>query len=123
MTQTCQQCHGDSDDYKEANLKRCSACQKVFYCSSACQKDDWVVHIFDCKPRRPINTADHLALAVHNKSNPEHPQTREDYGFNRASGNETEFYLLGLYIGMRITSLIPCRSFSSWISWQVSWKL
>lgn len=103
MARTCHQCHGDSDAYKEANLKRCSGCQKIYYCSAACQKRDWVAHIFDCKPHRPINTADHLALAVHKKLLPEHSQTCEDYGFNRVVTIQDKFFLFGLYMGTPCT--------------------
>jgi hypothetical protein len=79
MVKTCHKCHGYTDDYEEANLKRCSGCQKVDYCSTACQREDWVCHIFDCKPHRAINTADYLALAVYKNLLPEHPQTCADY--------------------------------------------
>lgn len=102
MAKTCHMCHGHDEDYQEANLKRCAGCRKVYYCSTDCQKYDWVYHIFDCKPRRPINTADYLALAVRQNLLPEHPQTCEDYGFNRAFQPEDKSKLLGLYIGMSI---------------------
>ena len=111
MVKTCHNCHTHYlDFYSEPKLKRCSGCQKVYYCSSTCQKEDWVCHIFDCKSRRPINTADYLALAVYQNLLPEHPQTCADYGFDRALMGEEKSKLLGLYIGMSITSLM--RSFS-----------
>jgi len=113
MVQTCHFCHGHSDDYDGAKLKRCAGCRKVYYCSIACQKYDWVCHIFDCKPRRPINTADYLALAVQQNLLPEHPQTCEDYGFNRALTAEEKTMLFGLYIGMSTASLM--QSFSACI--------
>jgi hypothetical protein len=121
MVKTCHNCHGHSDEYKESesNLKRCAGCQKVYYCSIACQKENWVYHIFDCKPRRPINTADYLALAMYRNLLPEHPQTYVDYGFDRAFTAEEKSNLGGLYIGMSLTSLM--RSFSMCI--QVSSKL
>ncbi|KAG9310126.1 hypothetical protein JVU11DRAFT_9740 [Chiua virens] len=100
MTRTCHFCHGYSDDYVETSLRRCAGCQKVFYCSKECQKYHWVEHIFDCKPNRPINTADYLALAVRQNLPPQHPQTCEDYGFNRAITIEEKTMLFGLYIGM-----------------------
>ena len=45
-------------------------------------------------------TADHLARAVYDDLLPEHPQTCEDYGFNRAITVAEKCNLLGLYIGM-----------------------
>ena len=112
MTRTCHRCHGYSDDYEEAKLKRCAGCQKVYYCSTYCQKYDWVEHIFDCKPRRPINTADYLALAVRQNLLPEHPQTCIDYGFSRAFSADEKSNLLGLYIGMSMHDFV-CSAFLS----------
>ncbi|KAG1852431.1 hypothetical protein DFJ58DRAFT_411380 [Suillus subalutaceus] len=94
MVRECNACRESS------NLKRCSGCHKVWYCSVTCQKSHWVRHIFACKPRRPITTADHLALAVRNNDLPQDPQTCEDYGFDRAFTVENRCNLLGLYIGL-----------------------
>ena len=106
MVKTCHKCHGQSEDHKEANLKRCAGCRKVYYCSAACQKADWVEHIFNCKPHRPINTADHLALAVRRNQLPLHRQTCEDFGFNYAFTHGEEENLFGLYASKSTTSLI-----------------
>ncbi|KAF8558341.1 hypothetical protein OG21DRAFT_1234824 [Imleria badia] len=111
MVKTCHNCRGYSYGYQEANLKRCAGCRKVFYCSTECQKADWVCHIFNCKPRRPINTADYLALAVHQNVFPEHPQTCEDYGFNRVfMATEEKANLLGLYIILKT----PPKTIHNW---------
>ncbi|KAK4490099.1 hypothetical protein RD792_000756 [Penstemon davidsonii] len=32
-----------------ANLKKCSACHVVWYCSSKCQKSDWKLHRVECQ--------------------------------------------------------------------------
>ncbi|KAF8558340.1 hypothetical protein OG21DRAFT_1504392 [Imleria badia] len=114
MAKTCHLCHGNDDDFQEADLKRCAGCQKVYYCSTACQKEDWVRHIFDCKPRRPINTADYLALAVHQNLLPGHPQTCEDYGFNRTFTAEDKSKLGGLYIGLIKVLKIPPKTIHDW---------
>ncbi|KXN91280.1 hypothetical protein AN958_01491 [Leucoagaricus sp. SymC.cos] len=81
-------------------LKRCTGCNKAWYCSRECQKVDWVRHIFDCNPSRSITTADYLALAVRENLIPDHPQTCEDYGFARAIDSSQSPNLLGLYIGL-----------------------
>jgi hypothetical protein len=60
----------------------------------------WVRHIFDCNPRRGINTADYLALAVRDDLIPEHPQTLIDYGFERAFTVENRTKLFGLFVGL-----------------------
>ncbi|KIJ63378.1 hypothetical protein HYDPIDRAFT_134545 [Hydnomerulius pinastri MD-312] len=114
MPRQCHSCHGYSDSYDEANLKRCSGCQKVYYCSASCQKNNWVYHIFDCKPRRPINTADYLALAVRQNLLPQHPQTCEDYGFGRAFTAEDKSKLLGLYIGLIDVLKVSPKTIHSW---------
>lgn len=45
MTTTCQGCHANAET---TELKTCSVCQNVKYCSAACQKDDWSSHKADC---------------------------------------------------------------------------
>ena len=35
------------------NMKKCSICQIVFYCSKECQKADWRRHKVDCRDPRP----------------------------------------------------------------------
>ena len=104
MVRTCDGCLDDHND--EANLKRCSGCRKVYYCSTDCQKSSWPFHIFDCKPRHSINTAYYLAQAVYQDRIPEHPQTCADYGFDRAFTGEEKSKLIGLYIGMSILTLL-----------------
>ena len=113
MVRTCHKCHGCSEDYDEVNLRRCAGCRKVFYCSTACQKYDWVAHIFDCKPKRPINTADYLVLAVRENLFPEYLQTCKDYGFNRAATMEEKTNLFSLYIGTYATLFKVGSSFSN----------
>jgi hypothetical protein len=89
-------------------MRRCGACRAAWYCSKECQTGDWSYHKFSCQPHK-VTTADRLALAVRNDMLPQHPQTREDYGFDRATtiladestrtpGGET--MLFGLYIGL-----------------------
>jgi hypothetical protein len=111
MVRECNACGRES-----SGLKRCSGCHKVWYCSVTCQKSDWVPHIFECKPRRPITTADHLALAVRNNLLPQDTQTCEDYGFARAFTAEKRSKLLGLYIGLMSSVFIgiPSKTIHDW---------
>ncbi|KAG1741824.1 uncharacterized protein EDB91DRAFT_316409 [Suillus paluster] len=109
MVRECNACIEPS-----SKLKRCSGCHKVWYCSITCQKSDWVRHIFACKPRRPINTADHLALAVRNDLLPHDPQTCKDYGFDRALTAENNSKLFGLYIGLIERMDIPAKTINDW---------
>ncbi|KAI3464464.1 hypothetical protein Pfo_021127 [Paulownia fortunei] len=35
--------------FSSTNLKKCSACHVVWYCSSKCQKSDWKLHCVECQ--------------------------------------------------------------------------
>ena len=43
----CSNCFKSSDDKIE--LKRCSSCHLVFYCSLECQKENWKIHKKTCQ--------------------------------------------------------------------------
>ncbi|KAI0737745.1 hypothetical protein C8Q80DRAFT_1222771 [Daedaleopsis nitida] len=91
-------------------MKRCAGCKKVWYCGTRCQKEHWSMHIFDCKVGQPISTAYHLARAMHLDVVPVDPQTRFDYGFEKAErmlGVESAGKLCGLYQGLFICEVTP----------------
>ncbi|KAF8133967.1 hypothetical protein EV363DRAFT_1448604 [Boletus edulis] len=113
MAKTCDYCDGESS-YGEVKLRRCAGCQKVYYCSTTCQKKGWIFHIFDCNPLQPINTAYYLARAVYRDLLPDHPQTCEDYGFNRAVTAEEKTMLFGLYVGLIKFHEIPPKTIHNW---------
>jgi hypothetical protein len=95
MVHLCRNCDKPS-------TRRCSGCKipTARYCSEKCQRDLWVLHIFECNPKKPINTAYHLARAVYRDRFPDDPQTCEDYGFEKAFTPENRSNLLGLYVGL-----------------------
>ncbi|KAK9945746.1 hypothetical protein M0R45_011245 [Rubus argutus] len=35
--------------FESSNLKKCSGCQIVYYCSSTCQKSEWKLHRLECE--------------------------------------------------------------------------
>ncbi|XP_019182367.1 PREDICTED: histone-lysine N-methyltransferase ASHR1 [Ipomoea nil] len=35
--------------FTSTNVKKCSACQVVYYCGATCQKSDWKLHRFECQ--------------------------------------------------------------------------
>lgn len=82
--------------------RRCAGCNlsTAWYCSTHCQRRNWTEHIFECNPRRHLNTADHLALAVRKNRIPADPQTFDDFGFANAFSIENKSSLLGLYVGL-----------------------
>ncbi|KAI0086735.1 hypothetical protein BDY19DRAFT_995488 [Irpex rosettiformis] len=80
--------------------KICTGCSKVYYCTKTCQAADWMRHIFLCNPRRPITTADRLALDVREQRFPNDDQTRIEWGLEKASATisiDASRMLLDLY--------------------------
>lgn len=98
VPQYCAGCDEESSD-----MKRCSGCKKVWYCSTRWQKGHWSTHIFDCKTGQPLSTVYHLARAMVQDVAPVDQQTRIDYGFDKAQrmiGGHSESMLCGLYQGV-----------------------
>jgi hypothetical protein len=86
----------------------------VYYCSSKCQRKHWPLHIFDCNPTKPINTAHHLARAVIQDRFPDDLQTCEDYGFERAFCVENQSNLLGLFKGLILNMGLEPQTIHRW---------
>ncbi|KZP08433.1 hypothetical protein FIBSPDRAFT_802992 [Athelia psychrophila] len=83
----------------EPSTRRCSGCKdrSAWYCSERCQRKSWPVHIFDCNPTKPINTAYHIARAAILDQPPFYLEAEQDYGFSKATSAEDKAMLLGLY--------------------------
>lgn len=92
MVQACNRCGKEME-----TLRRCKACSRAWYCGERCQKTDWVRHIVDCKPQRPITTADYLVCAVDSKIIPDDDETCRDYGFARVHTRQDVASLSELY--------------------------
>lgn len=90
MTPRTASCANQCGNETASELKCCSGCKQVMYCSKACQTADWRRHIFDCKLDRPIGTAYYLSRACAQGLLPLDPQTRKDFGFDK-----TELALCG----------------------------
>ncbi|KAI0338172.1 hypothetical protein BDW22DRAFT_818430 [Trametopsis cervina] len=82
--------------------QRCSGCRKKWYCNQECQSAKWPLHIFECNPQQPINTAYHLTLAISEDTLPTDPLTLREWGFDKADliSDEAPFKLFGLYVGL-----------------------
>jgi hypothetical protein len=74
----------------------------------------WLFHIYECNPKKPINTAYHLCRAALEDGFPDDPQTCVDYGFERALLPENRSMLLGLYRGMIMTDEFEPKSLHRW---------
>jgi hypothetical protein len=94
--------------------KRCGGCSRVWYCSKGCQENHWPHHIFDCNPKKTISTAYYLARAARQDMMPDHEQTLEDYGFNRAFTQDDKSKLLGLYQGLIVRIGVKPRDLHQW---------
>jgi hypothetical protein len=88
-------------DRSEAT-KKCSGCQKKWYCSEKCQRENWPSHIFDCNRTKPIPTSYYLYRAALRDEFPQDEKTRQDYGFARTAIACEHSKLLGLYRGLFI---------------------
>ena len=72
------------------------------------------MHIFECNPRKPINTAYRLARAVYEDRLPDDLETCQDYGFERAFTVENRSKLLGLYIGLILHIEVEPKTIHRW---------
>ncbi|KDR84133.1 hypothetical protein GALMADRAFT_700408 [Galerina marginata CBS 339.88] len=103
MAHLCASCH-------EPTGRRCAGCWKVWYCGNRCQENDWFIHLFDCKSKDQITTADHLYRATVEDKIPSDEQTKHDYGFTRAYTSQNHLRLLGIYIGLMNSSLLSVKA-------------
>ncbi|KAE8333006.1 hypothetical protein BDV39DRAFT_74223 [Aspergillus sergii] len=110
---------------------RCSACW-TWYCSHACQRQDWKRHVFTCRtPKRP-NDIDFFRLIVRHVKRAmmsENPETirksllnlfADDYicrrfGFNNCSSTNEALYLVCLYDTMIAACRFPARVLKNYL--------
>ncbi|KZT35597.1 hypothetical protein SISSUDRAFT_1008499 [Sistotremastrum suecicum HHB10207 ss-3] len=79
MTQKCIVC-------KTPTKKTCTGCKMTAYCSTACQRKHWIIHIVECSnPGREITTADRMAANIFGPNYDNHAQTMIDYGFYKVT--------------------------------------
>ncbi|KAI1501064.1 hypothetical protein F5X99DRAFT_383772 [Biscogniauxia marginata] len=83
----------------ELTERHCSSCGRDWYCSSYCQEQMGVHHLFKCNSR-PITTADYLYENCIADDYPDDPDVLEDFGFNRCKTHYEKTNLLGVYIGL-----------------------
>lgn len=72
------------------------------------------MHIFECNPKKPINTAYYISRAVMKDQFPDHAQAREDYGFDRAFSAKNSSNLIGLYKGLILYLHVHPKTLHNW---------
>ena len=95
----------------------CPRCEKLPYCSTKCESSHRAFHLFECEAKGPIDTVYYLVRACYASDAPEHPQTRIDYGFERASrtlGRHGEMMLCGLYRGLFVVMEVDPGELARW---------
>lgn len=93
--------------------RRCSACNKDFYCNEACEAKRSGPHIFTCT-KRPLTSADYLYRNIVQDTIPEEEDVREDFGFNHLTSFADQSKLLGLYQGLYLSDDISVEDVHKW---------
>src|SRR6266496_334317 len=95
--------------------RRCSICQRGWFCREFCQSKMGTRHKFMCAIRRPLNSADYLYLALLEDVWPDDPQTLDDFGFRGLHSGADRSKLLGLFKGLELLE-IPSQEVHQWQS-------
>ena len=93
--------------------RRCSYCNRDWFCSQVCQDRMSWYHLTGCSARS-ITTADRLFHDVIGDRIPEDPDTRHDFGFTRCRTWQEESHLLGMLRGMALSDRIHASDFHEW---------
>jgi len=96
------------------NLKRCSSCLSVSYCSSACQTSDWPIHLVDCILDRTITSADQLVAYVHRRYLPGDPETQRDFGFIHSPDRQDKIMRLEVYSKLILEHKVNAKIIHRW---------
>lgn len=86
--------------------RRCSICHNDYYCSTRCEDNMTIPHLFVCG-KRSITTADYLYWSCGEDEMPKDEDVLRDFGFNTLDENLDKSSLLGLYKGLRLSHVSP----------------
>ncbi|KAF2015573.1 hypothetical protein BU24DRAFT_480328 [Aaosphaeria arxii CBS 175.79] len=92
--------------------RRCSLCNRDFFCSDACQQKRFDRHLFTCS-ERPLTTADYLWKSLAEDRMPPEDEVLEDFGFDALVGID-KTYLLGLYRGLFLSEQVSPEDVHKW---------
>ncbi|KAK0735080.1 hypothetical protein B0T26DRAFT_690770 [Lasiosphaeria miniovina] len=90
---------GECEICETETTRRCSFCNRGWFCTANCQEKMSTYHLAKCSARS-LTTADILCRDAIADEMPSDPQTRDDFGFSRCRTWHEESHLLGMYRGM-----------------------
>jgi hypothetical protein len=93
--------------------RKCSICNKDFYCSDYCQDKRSGSHLFTCT-KRPLTSADYLFKWLIEDLLPKDEDVLEDFGFNQLTSFADQCKLFGLYRGMCLSEKVTVEDFHKW---------
>ncbi|KII94491.1 hypothetical protein PLICRDRAFT_127491 [Plicaturopsis crispa FD-325 SS-3] len=110
--QACFKCFKQPDDNGGADLKRCSGCHRVSYCSTDCQKNDWRTHKGFCKAYADLER-DTLFRTTSSFSRPTEPSDHYDSLHNHTEAQaQNKQRLLEQRLRRQLT--VPERNLVGW---------
>jgi hypothetical protein len=84
--------------------RRCSICNKDFFCSESCEEKRSGSHLFLCTGR-PLTSADYLYKNIGEDTLPDDEDVLADFGFNQLDSFADRSKLLGLYKGLYLSEV------------------
>ncbi|KAF2681846.1 hypothetical protein K458DRAFT_371081 [Lentithecium fluviatile CBS 122367] len=93
--------------------RRCTSCNKGFFCSESCQEKRSGSHLFTCS-KRPLTSADYLWKSLAEDLMPQEEDVLEDFGFNNVLSGGDRSYLLGLYKGLYLSDEFQAEDIHEW---------
>ncbi|KAF2806940.1 uncharacterized protein BDZ99DRAFT_573630 [Mytilinidion resinicola] len=95
--------------------RKCSVCNKDFYCSELCEQKRSGYHLFTCA-RRPLTSADFLWRFLVRDELPTDADTEvfEDFGFSHLPSFADRSKLLGLYQGLYLLGEVTAEDLHKW---------
>jgi len=109
---------GDEPDWNcnicmRPTRRRCSICNKGFFCSDSCQEKRSGSHLFTCS-KRLLTSADYLWKSLADDLMPEDEEVLEDFGFYNVLFGGDQTYLLGLYGGLYLSGKFSAEDIHEW---------
>ncbi|KAJ5056792.1 hypothetical protein PSV09DRAFT_2383060 [Bipolaris maydis] len=93
--------------------RRCSYCNKGYFCSELCEVKASVYHLFTCS-KRQLTSANYLWKSLVEDTIPVDENVLQDFGFNNAFDASDRSNLVGLYRGIYLSGDIASSDLHGW---------